>query len=426
MINKRFILILVLVLIVASLLFGLSFFNKRDTKPISRTSSTDRIIKKLEDGLRVSPKNTKLYIQLSSAYLQKVRETADVSLYKKVDDLVHKAEELDPNNPEIFATRASVALGRHDFTNALSLGQKALALNPKKASYYGIVGDAQIELGMYKQAIESFQKMMDIRPDLSSFNRIAYVRELYGDIDGAKEALELAISSGSSYPENVAWSYVELGKLYMRSDLGKAKNHFEHALKILDNYPPALEGLGKIAFAKKNYKESLTNFEKAFATLPIASYAIDMGDVYKVKGNKEKAKTYYLLANLAFDKSRSSGVNTDLEEAQFLTNHDLDLQKALDKAQAAYRLRKSIYCADALAWALYKNNEIDQAQRYIKEALRLGEHESLIIFHAGMIAQKNENPKEAQRLLKKALSLNPYFSMLQVKVANDTLNALKN
>lgn len=418
-----------IVLIIFTLVSQWSPFHKiintsEDKKSGATRTLTDRLIQDLETRVSAHPKNTALYLQLADVYLQKVRETADVSFYAKVEELMSKAEQIDPHNPEVFAVQALVAAGRHDFKSSLTLGQKALALNPHKAAYYGIVGDAQVELGQYEKATESFQKMIDVRPDLSSYNRVAYLREIYGDIEGAKEILTLAISSGSTFPENIAWSYVELGKLYMRSDLDEAGHFFDLALIHYKDYPPALEGLGKVAFAKKDYKKSLSYFKKAFTILPIAQYATDLGDLYTKMEEKTKAEQQYVLARIAFEKSSTSGVNTDLEMAFFLADHDRELDKALEKAQSAYNLRPSIYCADALAWAFYKNGEYDQAESYIHEALRLGEYDPLILFHAGMIARENKNIEEAKRLLNKTISLHPYFSLLYADIASETIKKL--
>jgi tetratricopeptide (TPR) repeat protein len=72
------------------------------------------------------------------------------------------------------------------------------------------LGDTQIELGEYTGAVDSFQKMIDMRPDYNSYIRIGYIRELYGDIPGAISSLQLAIDAGSKHPENIAFAYVEL------------------------------------------------------------------------------------------------------------------------------------------------------------------------------------------------------------------------
>ena len=49
----------------------------------------------------------------------------------------------------------------------------------------GIMGDAQTELGRYDQALATVQRMVDLRPDLASYSRVSYQRELHGDLPGA-------------------------------------------------------------------------------------------------------------------------------------------------------------------------------------------------------------------------------------------------
>ena len=88
--------------------------------------------------------------------------------------------------------------------------EKAILINPNRAMYYGILGDSDIELGLYSGALDAIQKMIDIRPDYSSYIRVAYLRELYGDIVGAKDSLSFAIDAGSTFKENIAFAYVEL------------------------------------------------------------------------------------------------------------------------------------------------------------------------------------------------------------------------
>ncbi|MGI8419318.1 MAG: hypothetical protein ACR2LN_01595 [Candidatus Levyibacteriota bacterium] len=391
---------------------------------IQSQSKTDILLKKIETELQKNPKEIKIYIALSQVYLQKVRETSDSSYYEKVDALLTKAQKIDPKYADIYATKAMVDYGRHNFKTGLENAQKATQYNPDKPSYYGLIGDADIELGSYNDAVIQFQKMVDIRPDYNSYTRIAYIRELYGDINGAKEAEMTAISAGSSFPENVAWSYVELGKLDARDNPLQATKDFNHALATYPNYSPALEGLGKIAAAKKDYKNAINYFEKAFTILPVAAYAMDTGDAATKVNDTKKAQQQYFLTKLAFEKSTKSGVNIDLENALFLADHNMDLGTALKQAQTSYKIRASINGADVLAWALYKNNRFDEAQKYSTEALRLGEFDPQILFHAGMIDSKTHQEAEAKRLLTKALAISPYFSIIQTDVAHETLKAL--
>lgn len=377
--------------------------------------STNSQIEILEQQLVTNPDDVENMIRLASLYFQKVRESADTSYYKKIDDLANKVSSIDPSRAEPNALLAEVALGRHQFQEALVLADKTITLNPHKALYYGIKADALTELGRNDEAVEVLQKMVDLRPDYSSFSRIAYAREIYGEITGAKEALNRAIETGAIFSENTAWGYVELGKLFIRTDLDEAEKQFSKALDVVENYPPALEGLGKVAFARGDVVKAEQNFKEAFNILPIAQYAIDLGDIYINQNQKEKALQQYKLAQIAFDSSDTSGVNTDMERALFLAEHDLDINLAKKLAEKSYLVRPSIYGADALAWASYKNGNIVEALRYSKESLRLGEHDPLIVYHAGVIAKANNDLVRGDELIQKSFTLNPYFSMIYKK-----------
>ncbi len=394
---------------------------RADSKIVLDPKSVDGQIQRLTQSIASDPKKVSSYVSLSQAYLQKVRETADASYYQKINDLIDTAENIDPNDANIPRMRASVMLGRHKFKEAHTFALRAIKLAPDSNINYGLLGDSQIELGQYKEATVSFQKMVDLRPDYSSYIRIAYIRELYGDTKGAKDALQSAIGFGSSFKESIAFAYVELGKLEMRDNIPTALRDFNYALEIMPDYPPALEGLGKIAFFKGDNKNAETYFKKAFTKLAVVQYATDLGDLYIQEADALKAKQYYALAELAFMTSVQSGVDTDLEESLFLSDHDADLPKALAQARRAYVDRPSVYAADYLSWALYKNGETEEAAKYTKEALRLGEVDPLVLFHQGLIALKNKDKVAGQRYLSLALKINPYFSVLQSKIAHSSL-----
>ena len=119
-----------------------------------------------------------------------------------------------------------------------------------------------------------------------------------------------------------------------------------------------------------------------------------------------------------------NGVNVDLELANFLADQNIDLDIALAKAEAAYKNHPTIFGADTLSRVWYLKADYDKAEQYSREALRLGEHDAGIVFHAGMIAYTQQNTTEAKRLITKALELNPYFSLRQVPVAKETLKNL--
>ena len=389
-------------------------------------TSTDNLIGSLQRQIRENPKDFDAHIELAGAYLQKVRETGDPTLYTKTEDLLDRARKLQPQSPELFATRGTLALARHDFAAALGYGTRALASDPESARYHGIVGDAQIDLGMYDEAIDSYQEMVNDRPDFSSFSRVAYARELYGDPEGAIEAMKFALQAGSGTPENVAWARVQLGNLWFGSgNLEEAEKAYGRSTEAVSAYAPALAGQAKVAAARENLEAASKLYKQAFNRMPLPEYTIALGDVYAEMGDKEKAETQYELVRSMDELLRSNGVNTDLEIALFYADHGMDLEASLQKARAAYEARPSIHAADVLAWTLYKSGNSKEARKYSEEALKLGTRDPLKLFHAGMISESLGQKEQARKYLQQAIDLNPHFSLLYSDDAAGALKSLK-
>jgi tetratricopeptide (TPR) repeat protein len=389
-------------------------------------TSTDTLVGSLQQKIRENPKDFDAHINLANAYLQKVRETGDPTLYSRTEDLLDEAQMLEGQSPELFATRGTLALARHDFATALRHGTRALALDPENARYYGIVGDAQIELGMYEEAIHSYQEMVDRQPDFDSFSRVAYARELYGDPEGAIEAMEFALQAGSGTPENVAWTHVQLGNLWFNSgNLEEAQKAYDLSTGTVGAYAPALAGQAKVAAARGDLEQAATLYRQAFNRMPLPEYAIALGDVYAEMGDLKKAEEQYELVRSMDRLLRTNGVNTDLEIALFFADHEIELQTSLEKARTAYDARPSIHAADTLAWTLYKMGNHQEAQRYASEALRLNTRDPLKLFHAGMIAKALGHDEQARGYLQQAVDLNPHFSLLHEDTAVAALEDLR-
>jgi len=417
--------IVVLLAVSAIVIFAVSPKSAAVAPAASVSAALDKSIVSLQAAIAANPSLIKNFFDLSNAYLQKARETADSAYYVKIDGLMDKAAAIDPNNADVPATRSSVAMGRHHFVEGKQFAEDAISKNKNREAYYGLLGDADIELGKYDGAVAAFQKMVDLRPDFSSYSRIAYIRELYGDIPEAKQALGLAIVSGSSFKENVAWAYVELGKLDMRDDLSKAKADFNDALQVLPTYTQAMEGLGKVAFAEGDSQAAIGNFQQALAGLPIAQYSTDLADVYAQLSDAAKRDQNIALTEEAYSVSASSGVDTDLEESLFLSDHGIQQDKALAEAQRAYQVRPSVYAADYLGWAQYQRGNYAEAAKTSKDALRLGDFDPLILFHQGLISLKNGNSALAKKYLSEAYALSPHFSIEYSGILKDTLAQLK-
>jgi tetratricopeptide (TPR) repeat protein len=394
--------------------------------PSRTNTSTDAQIQTLQDRLRSHPDDWQVYSQLGLAYLQKGRETGDPTYYQKVEEALDQALSSNPEDYAAVSAKGALALARHDFASALAWGEKAKQINPSRAYAYGVIADAQVELGRYAEAIQTLQTMVDLRPDMNSYSRISYVRELYGDMDGALEMMRFAVDSGVPGAENTAWVRTQLAALYFNTgNLGQAEFQYQRTLLERPNYVYAIAGLGRVRAAQGEMDEAIKLLNQAVGIMPIPEFVILLGDLYQAAGQEGAARQQYELVATLENLYRANGVDMDMEIALFNADHNRNLEETVALARQAYANRPSIHGADALAWALYQTGNYKEAQKYAEEALQLGTKDALKLFHAGMIALELGNKVQARAYLEQALAINPYFSILYADQARrifETIN----
>jgi len=319
------------------------------------------------------------------------------------------------------------AAARHDFARALQLAQQAVRLDPEDPDAQGVLGDALVELGRYNEALSAFQQMLDTRPDLNAYVRVAYLRELHGDPSGAIDALKLAVEATRPAGETAAWVHWQLGNLYFNTNAPEnAAAEYESALDAFPEYVHAVAGNARLAAARGDYDKAIELYRDVTARQPVVEYVATLGDVYRAAGRSVEAQHQYDLVGAIDELYRANGIDTDLEMALYQADHDLDPEMALAQARAAYEARpESIRAADVLSWALYKAGKYAEALQHSREALRLGTQDSLLLFHAGMINDSAGDHEVARVYLSRAVEINPGFSVLYAAAARTTLEALR-
>ena len=388
-------------------------------------AQTDRRIASAQATLRVAPHNVAALNELSAAYLQKVREVGDPSYYPKVDDLLVDALRLDPPNINSNLLLGLLELARHQFKSALDQGAKVVALAPHSSGPYGVLGDAQVELGRYTDAQATFQTMVNTRPDLGSYSRVSYIRELFGDIPGAIDAMQRALAAGGPFPENTAYVQVLLGNLYFNSGhLDEADAQYQEVLSGYPDYVHAVAASAAVRAARADYKGAIALYQKAIGIYPLPQYVVALGDVYTASGNAAMATQTYALADAEQALYKANGVDLDQELALFDADHQRNLADALVSARRAAADRPSVQSSDVLAWTLYATGDYASALVATRQSHRINTQDASFFFHSGMIEARLHMNADARADLQKAIDINPHFSLLRAPEARATLAAL--
>ena len=384
----------------------------------SEWMNTKQAIETLLDQLRRHPEDLKSKMKLAMAYIQESRVTGNHAYYDEAAlKLIEQVLEKEPQNYDGLAAKATVLLSQHHFSDALKAAQEFVKLYPDAAFGYGLLCDANIELGNYTEGVAAADKMVAIRPELRSYSRVAYLREIFGDYKGAKEVMLLATKSGVDGLEQTEWCRTELGKLYeITGDTAMAARYYEQSLALRPDYAYALAGLGRLAKMESRYTEGGEYFKKAAEqTMDYAFYDELTDCLQKINPTEARKNAENVIAQLSKHATDDAaqpdkGHYADKELAYAYLKIG-DTEKALVHATREWNRRPdNIDVNECLAWVYFQKNDVANAAKHMEKALKTNSQNPRLLYRAGQIFQKNGDATRGNALIQKALSINKFVA----------------
>ncbi len=378
-----------------------------EVTPSSEFLNAQRAVEYYRQEIRKNPDLVKNYTQLAQLFLQEARVTGNEAEYiPRASALLDEALRRDPENFDALITKASLFLTLHQFAEGKKLAEKALTSNPYSAFGYGVLCDALVELGYYDDAIKACDKMLSLRPDLRSYSRASYLRELHGELPGAIEAMKLASDASVSGQEGRAWTLYNLGNLYLTvGKLDTAAFIYKGILEERPNYAYALGGLAHIKAARGEYQAAVDLLNQAYSILPSHAFREQLASVYRSMGKTQEAEALVREILKGFDGEIKFGANTNLEYTALSAEFGLNLDEALRRIKNEYEVRpNNIQVLEAYAWTLYQLGKAQDAVPLIERAMQLETRRSELLFRAGMIYHAAGNYEKARKQLRQALS----------------------
>jgi tetratricopeptide (TPR) repeat protein len=382
--------------------------------------ATDRDIAILQKLVAGAP-NAELYYRLGDLYVQKGRQTGDITYFNLAGEALRAALRLEPGLAAAHRHLGFVLYALHDFGGAESESHAALKLDPLDSYAYGVLGDAQLETGQYDKAAQTYARMIALKPDLYSFSRRSGLETIRGQDQAAISDLKhgIAIGMNEGEPrEGVAWAQVMLAQDYfLMGKLELAAEQGEAALKSFAGYHRALAALGQVRAAQGRFDEAVKFYCAALAVIPLPEYAAALSDVYAKMGRATDAIQERKLVEFI---ARLNAINRQLYNrvlVDYYADHDLEHDEAVDQAAAEYKVRHDIYGEDALAWSLYRAGDCIRALPHAEAAIRFRTTDARLYFHAGMIYAALGRRDAARRSLERAFNINPHFQPILDDVA---------
>jgi len=431
-VNKRKIIYGIFISIVTGLFVMILAFSK-EAKPAAGSQpaehrgtyamsaewlNTKKAIEGLEAALVTNPEDTKVMVQLCQAYIQEGRATGDHAYYDKATlDLTTRILALEPNNFEALCCEGTVLLSQHHFSDALAVAKQANAVNPSSAFVYGMMVDAYVELGNYEEAVKSCDVMISTRPDIRSYARVSYLREIYGDLPGSINAMKMAVNSGYAGLEQTEWCRVQLGKLYEQTGANdSAKYCYELALYNRTDYAFALAGMARLEKANGNYGGAIAYLNKANEQISEYSFYEDLAELHTLNGNRMLADSAMSTAiamlgpgTVTNENIAGHGHYADRESALACLRTG-DYVSAMQHAITEYKRRpENIDICETMAWVYYKAGYYYLAEAMMQKALRTGKKNPETLCRAGLIKIRSGEDRMGRKLINDAVTMNPFL-----------------
>jgi putative PEP-CTERM system TPR-repeat lipoprotein len=365
---------------------------------------------------------------------------ADVAVSeKRAADVVSWLKKASAANPKSVVPR--LRLIRHhgqlrEFTKALSVARDLKSKVPNNPQVLEAMGRAEISAGKPLEATTTFRELVSLAPKSPRAQQLLG-GALAGSDDprGAKEAFEAALA----LDENFAPALRALVEVESRA--GNVEKALKIAAKIDQNSPKSAIGkmlAGDVYMRAKQYDKAVQFYDEALKREDTGAIAIRRYNAAQAAGpldkalatlqgwvdNKDDSSVRHVLAssyisNNKFDDAirESERLLTKSTKNPVLLNNLAWLySKKKDKRAVDYGERalkeapKSPAVLDTLGWILYEQNQNDRAVKLLQDAHKAAPKQGDIAYHLAASLDKTGKAKEARRILERALKQSDKFS----------------
>ena len=351
----------------------------------------DRMIAVNRQKVAANPGDGAAAVQLADTLMRGARVNGDASMAIEAENVLRATLKHSPSDYMSRRMLSVVYLSQHRFAEALTEAKAAQTLRPKDAWNYAIAGDALLELGRYEEAFDSFDQVMEHRPDAGAYARVAYARELQGDLDGALRLMRMSAEATSRQDvEGLAWTFAQIGNLYLlQGRLDEAEREFSHADFIFPSHPYALNGRVRLLIARHRYADAL-DLSRRLPTTPES--LATQGDLLARLGHLDDAEAMYREAEHVERDGWKQEQPQPGALARFLAERGRNIPEAIALAERAARERQDVVTMDALAWSYFRAGRVADAATAIQRATRLGTVDPRIRCHESAIALAQREP----------------------------------
>jgi len=335
-----------------------------------------------------SPAKPDGHNELAMALARRARETADPIYYTQAAAAIAESRRLSPGNLDADKIEAWLLLGQHEFGRALDVARRINRRMPDDLMTYGMLVDACVELGRYPEAEEAAQWMLNMRPGtVPGLTRAAYLREIFGDTEGALELMRMALDQVQTREaEERAWILTQISHLELTAGrVDRAQAAADEALRLFPNYHYALGALAKVYERKGDHAREASLLAERHRVAPHPENLFAWAEALVRAGQVADATAKFEQFEQQARAEMTRADNANRELALYYVDHAGKASEGVSVMEREIARRRDVGTLDVYAWALFKAGRRAEAKRAIDEALAVGTVEPTIRRHAEQI-----------------------------------------
>lgn len=359
-------------------------------------------------GLTVVPGAYEFYLQ-GRGYLQRFDRSEDLESAIAVFD---QALARDPSYALAHAGKAEAYLRKYQLTkdarflaNGRESGVTAIQLNDQLAPVHFTMGLIHYAGAAYQQAIESFDKSIDIQPGPDAYRELAKAYDASNRQAEAEATYLKAIQLRPSY-----WAgYKDLGVFYTKH--GRFAEALPHLQKVVQLTPDNYDGyanLGGVYLKLKMHPDAIAKTQQSLSMKPSFKAYNNLGAIYYVERRYREASEMFKKATEINPKdARTWGALGDAYRwTPQLTRLAAEAHRQaieLGEQELAVKPADAQLRANIASWSVAADPE--KALREIREALRLNPQDGRVQSLAAAVYEQTGRRNEALAAFQAAIKL---------------------
>ena len=266
-------------------LSGLAYLYRYDSK-----GNIDKAIQSFQKMLELQPEFNQALLQITQAYIRKLKHDSDREVLDKAIEYANKALEQSPSSTT-YALLGMVNYKKSLYEKAKSNFKQAIELDKANSNAYLGLGRVYQAQGDNRLAEEAFVKAVSIDENWIYWNYIAYFYYQTNQLEKAEKAYGQV---ARMTPDNIYGHQMKGAIALARGRYEAAIVPFKKSIKVAPSNANNYSNLATTYFYLKEYSHSINYFEKAIS-LNSKSFVLyaNLADAYRWLPDPERARNNY-------------------------------------------------------------------------------------------------------------------------------------